>query len=114
MAVTELYTFNASVSTTELSITAGGSTLQTRTTACAACVVFDLSALAKGDSFKIRVYEKARSADTQRQLTYWTVSGVQGELWTTPTFMLINGWDFSIIRTAGADRTITASVRAAS
>lgn len=108
----ELFTFSATVSTTELSLTGGTSTIQTRTTAGVFWVFIDgVANMAKGDSFKIRVYEKTRSADTQRQVDYWTMSGVQDELWTSPQIGLLNGWDFTIVRTAGADRAITASVR---
>ena len=111
MAVTEPYTFNATVSTTELSIVSGTSTLQNITTAGAYQLYVDTSTMAKADEFRIRIYEKVRSADTKRVVQSWSLLGAQGENFVTPTLMLLNGWDFTIVRTAGADRTVTASVR---
>lgn len=116
MAVTEAFTFNSSVSTTELSITNGTSTLANQTTAgCYQCFL-DLSALADGDQFEFRVYEKTRSASTRRVCFYAVIAngqGTDGALWVSPPLLLMNGWDMSIDKLAGTDRTIEASIRKA-
>ena len=116
MAVTEANTFNTSVSTTELSIINGTSTIATSTTAgCYQCYL-DLSVLDAGDRFEFRVYEKVRSASTQRVVmlaTFQHAQGTDGANWVSPPLLLLNGWDMTLKRVAGTDRTIEASIRKA-
>lgn len=112
MALSEAYTFSATVSTTELSITGGTSTIQSRTTAGFYELVISQANLAKGDRFLVRLYEKVTSGGAQEIEVLGEHSGdVVGPFWV-PGRHLRHGWDFTIIRTAGADRTIVASVRA--
>lgn len=114
MALTEPYTFTATCSTTELSLVSGTSTLQTVTDDGVYQVLLDLNALANGDIFTIRFYEKVRSADTKRVFASFTVAHAQGAdnaIWISDSFLLIHGWDVTIQRNAGADRTITGSIR---
>lgn len=114
MAISETHTFSASVSTTELSITGGSTTIQTQTTDGAYQVFVDLSAAAAGDVFAFRAYEKARSSDTQRCVFYTTIA-TQGSAdaygWVSPPLLMMHGWDFTLIKLTGTDRTLTASVR---
>lgn len=112
MAVTQAYSQSAlSVSTTELSITGGTSTIQTRSTPGVYQLYVSTSNLAKGDEFRIRIYEQTISGGSQRVVGAWTLLGVQGENFVTPPLMLMHGWDFTIVRLAGADRTFNCSVR---
>ena len=112
MAITEAYTMSAvTISTTEISIVSGTSSLQAITTSGVYQLWLDLANLVKGDEFRIRAYEKVLSGSTKRQAASWTVLGAQAELFVTPPLTLINGWDFTIIRTAGADRAISGSIR---
>lgn len=72
----------------------------------------DLSALANGDEFELRLYEKISSAGTQRMTQRWPFANVQGDPhYVTPSFMLKHGWDFSLIKLAGTDRSIAWSIR---
>lgn len=111
MALVEKYTFNASVSTTELSLTGGSSTIQARTDAGSYGVFVSTANLAKGDVFQICGYEKVISGGTQRKFASWTISGVHDEDQPPLFFGLMHGWDFTIQRLAGADRTMVVSVR---
>lgn len=112
MAITEAYTMSAvTVSTTELSIVSGTTSLQTIASTGVYQLWLDLANLVKGDEFRIRVYEKVLSTGTKRQAASWSVLGVQAELFVTPPLTLMNGWDFTIIRVAGADRAISGSIR---
>lgn len=72
----------------------------------------DLSALAAGDTFEFRCYEKVLSASTQR-LVYWArFSGVQGSPnWVSPSLVLLHGWDMTLKKIAGTDRSIDWSIR---
>lgn len=110
MAITE-YTINASVSTTEYSITGDSTTIQTQTGDGVMQAFIDFSAMAAGDQYQIRVYEKARSASTQHVVYEAVVSGAQDELFVTPALTVMHGWDVTLDKLTGTDRTIEASVR---
>lgn len=112
MALSEPYTFSTTVSTTELSITAGSSSIQTRTTPGIYELWISKANFAKGDRFVVRLYEKVTSGGAQESKIIGTIRGAKSEPIVYPGIHLRNGWDFTIIRTAGADRTVTASVRA--
>jgi hypothetical protein len=112
--VTEEYTYNVSTSTTELSITGGTSSIQTRTGGGWRQLFVDAFTMAKGDEFEIALYEKVEgTGGTQRKCVLGRLTDVQSTLWCSPILPLINGWDFSIRKIAGTDRTIEASVRKA-
>lgn len=113
MAFSEAFTQDdLSVSTTELSLTGGTSTIQTRTDDGVYQLFLDTANTAKADEFKIRLYEKPLSGSTQRLVETWTIMGDQGDkVFYTPQYILMHGWDFTIQRTAGADRTFDASIR---
>lgn len=116
MPISEAYTTNASVGTTEFSVTGNSTTVQAQTTAGAYSLVLDVNTLADGDLFEVRVYEKAIAAGTQRVARCWTIGNAQGAdngLWISPPLMLINGWDFTLKKSTGTDRTIPASIRKA-
>lgn len=112
--ITEAYTYNTSTSTTELSITGGTSTIQTRTDAGQYQLWVDAFSMAKGDEFEIAVYEKVEgTGGTQRRMVLGRIADVQSRLWFSPVMALKNGWDFAIKKIGGTDRTIEASVRKA-
>lgn len=114
MALTEAWVGSFTSSTTELSLISGTSTLQANTTAGVYQVFLDLSALVNADEFEFRIYEKVQAGSTKRVFFISTISDAQGAdnaNWVSPAFELINGFDFTLKRTAGADRTIEYSVR---
>lgn len=115
MALSEPYGANSlTVSTTELSLVSGTSTLQTVADDGVYQAFLDLSALAIGDGFIFRVYEKVNSAGTKRVVwsaMFTHAQGVDNAIFVTPTLILLHGWDMTIIRTAGADRSIPYSIR---
>jgi hypothetical protein len=115
MAVTEVFEIDGvTVGATELSVLSGTTTLQTNTTAGAYQLFVDAGSMAKADEYRIRVYEKVEATGgTKKVLGAWTLLGVQDEVFCTPTFMLMNGWDFTIQKIAGTDRAFDASVRKA-
>jgi hypothetical protein len=112
--VTELYSMtNVTVSTAEVSVVSGTTTLQSVNNAGVYQIFFDWSNLAKGDEYVVRVKEKVVSTGAQKLIAQWTVSGAQNEVPPTPSFMLINGWDVTVQKVAGTDRAISASIRKA-
>ena len=106
------FTGSQSVSTTEYSLTNGTTTLATQAVVGMYQAVLDLNAVAAGDAFEFRVYEKSRAADTKRLSFYAAFAGAQScPVWFSPAVLLGAGWEMSIVKTAGTDRTITWSVR---
>jgi hypothetical protein len=94
-----------------LSIVSGTTTLSNDTTDGVYQLWVDASTVAKGDVFKVRVYEKCLSGSTKDVFAQWSIMGVQSELFVTPTFILMHGWDMTIQKVSGTDRAFTASIR---
>lgn len=113
MAITELYSGSATISTTEISLVSGTSTTQSITTDGIYQVFLDLNALANGDVFELRVKEKVRSSDTQRIVFLMSFANAQTSQpnAATPSLILMHGWDITIIKISGTDRAIPWSIR---
>jgi hypothetical protein len=112
LAISEAYTFSAvTVSGTELSFVSGTSSLQAIAVAGVYQLYVDAANMAKADEFRIKVKEKVLAGGTQRTLSQWSLLGVQTEAFVTPTLVLINGFDFTIIKIAGTDRAFSGSIR---
>lgn len=116
MPISEPYELDGvTVGSTELSIVSGTTTLQT----IADDGVYQLwldpvgAAVAKGDEFRVRIYEKVISSGTKRVVFSATISDAQAEVWTFPPLMLLHGWDMTIQKIAGTDRAWDASIRKA-
>jgi len=90
-----------------------GTDPDTTTGAFQFCV--ELSALARGDTLEVRVYEKINdTGDTARQCKKWVFSNEQDDLlFVSEAFMLVIGFRFSIKQTTGTGRTFQWSIRKA-
>lgn len=116
MAVTVAFSGSETVSTTEWSLTTDTSGPDVDTTAGCFQAFLDLSALAAGDRFEFRIYEKVLSGGTQRVAmlaTFQHAQGTDGAVWISPSFLLLNGWDMTLKKAAGTDRNIDWSIRKA-
>ena len=113
MAIAELYSGSATISTTEISLVSGTSSLQSDATDGIYQVFLDLNALANGDVFELKVKEKVRSADTQRVVYIIPIAQAQtGQPnLASPSLILMHGWDVTLIKISGTDRAISWSVR---
>ena len=112
--VTELYTNSASISTTEYSLTNNSTTIAAKTDDGPIQVFLDLNAMAAADAYTFVVYEKVTSGGTQRVLWRSYFRGAQTEPhWVSPSILVTHGWDVTLKRTAGSDRTIAWSIRTA-
>jgi hypothetical protein len=112
MPISEAYTLNAvTVGTTELSIVSGTTTLANDTNDGVYSLMVDSGNMAKGDEFRVRVYEKCLTGSTKKVIDGWTMLGVQGRNHYTPPMILMHGWDMTIQKIAGTDRAFTASIR---
>lgn len=107
MAFTESYTQSAlSISTTELSLTGGTSTLVARTDDGYYAARIFIASMAAGDQFLIKVYEKLLSGSSQ--VAFWEIpilNAMSAPLYL-PAVLLTHGWEFSAIKVAGTNRNL--------
>jgi len=112
MAISEPYELDGVTVGAELSVVSGTTVTQTITDDGVYQLWVDAAAMQKGDEYRIRLYEKVEgTGGTKRVFASWTLLGVQTEIFVTPTFILINGWDMTITKIAGTDRAFDASIR---
>jgi hypothetical protein len=78
-------------------------------------VFLDLTALAAGDAFQLRVKEIAVSGGTQGVVFDETLAPAGGAfttpIYASPALQLMNGWDVTLIKVSGTDRAIPYSIR---
>jgi hypothetical protein len=114
MAFTELFQADASVSTTEYSLTNDSTTIANQTTDGLYQVLLHLSPLDALDVFDFAVHEKVFSGGTRRKHPVARLAGLQGGgggTYVSPPFILMHGWDFTLQKIAGADQSIFWSIR---
>lgn len=112
MAISEAYSNTASISTTEYSLTANSTTLGAITTDGVYQLFIDFNAMVAGDQYQVRIYEKAVSGGTQRVIYQSILTGAQDEpIFVAPSLILIHGWEMTVKRLAGSDRSIPWSIR---
>lgn len=114
MAITEAYSGTNSSWGTEYSLTNASAPASAAQTDDGVYQLFlDLSAMASGDTYVVKVYEKVRSAGTRRVVLSHTLVGAQTDPnWCFPALTLLHGWDFSLVCTAGTNtRAIEWSIR---
>jgi hypothetical protein len=115
MAITLTYkSGNAATITnteTSLAVDGGSTTLQTLTDKGLYQLIYKSTAMAKGDEFRLRVYEKASTGASKSVLFSATLSDVQSEQFTHPPVMLGLGWDMTAQRTGGSNRAAHWSIR---
>jgi hypothetical protein len=103
----EAFTGTETVGTTEWSMTTDTSGPDVEATAGVFQAFLDLNAVAAGDTFEFKVYEKVRTGDTQRAVYSARFAGGQGTpVWVSPTLILGVGWDMTLKKIAGTDRAI--------
>jgi hypothetical protein len=103
----EAYTGSHTVSTTEWSLTTDTSGPDAEATAGIFQAFIDFNAVAAGDVFEVKAYERCRTGGTQRLVYSARIANAQGSpLWASPALALGIGWDFTLIKIAGTDRTI--------
>jgi len=112
MAITEAFSGSASISTTEYSLPNSSTTLTPQTGDGVYQLFLDLNALVAGDEYELKIYEKCRTGDTQRVVERWSFAGTQSlPLFASPSLILMHGWDITLNKIAGTNRTINWSIR---
>ena len=100
------------VGTTEYYLVSASTTQTLQTTEGTVQVFVDTNAIAAGELFRLRLYEKTRTADTVRLVESWFIPGTQSKpMWVSPAFALSRGWEWSLTKITGTDRAIPYSVR---
>ena len=110
MAISEAYSGTASISTTEFSCPNNSTTLTPVTADGVYQMFLDTSDMVEGDQLQIRIYEKCRSADTQRIIYEAVLTGAMAETWVSPSLILLHGWDVTLDALAGTI-TVNWSIR---
>lgn len=101
------YSGTATIGTTEWSMTTNTAGPDVDTNTGVYQPVVDLSAMAAGDIFEWNLYEKAISGGTQRLAQTAQFANAQGTpLWFGPAVFLGNGWDMTLQKVSGTDRSI--------
>lgn len=96
------------VGTTEHSLTTDSSSIAEDTTSGVFQAFLDLANVAAGDTFRFRVYEKVIAGGAQRVIYTSEFSGAQvTPVAACPPLFLGIGWDMSLEKIAGTDRTIS-------
>ena len=96
-----------SVGTTELSLISGTTTLQTSTVEGYFTLKIDPAAMAQGDEYLLTLYETAATGGTKRAVTTWPLFGNQQRNHIAPGFPLGVGWDWTIQKVTGTDRSFS-------
>lgn len=110
--LSELFSGVASISTTEYSLTNNSTTIATQNTEGRYQLFLDVANLQSGDVYNVFLRERVTAGGTQRQQLLAVLTGPTPPLWIQPVDMqLMHGWDFTMQRTAGADRAISWSIR---
>lgn len=103
---------SASISTTEYSLVNNSTSIAADTTDGVYQLWLDLNALTATEEYELKGYEKVQGAGTQRMFMHAYILGVQSEAnYVSPSVMLGNGWDWTLKKLAGTDRTIGWSIR---
>jgi hypothetical protein len=112
MAISEAFQNSATIGASEYFL-ASNSTVKTDQTDDGVYQLWlDLNALANGDEYRIRAYERISSGGTSRIAMEWTVAHAQSEpMYVTPSLIFLHGWEFSVTKLAGTDRSIAWSIR---
>lgn len=100
-------TDEATIGTTEYSIIADSTTLATETTDRVDSAIIFFHNLAAGDVYRIRVYESGGLTPTKRAVCDWYVGHAQAVPgFALPSLILGVGYDITVQKIAGTDRTI--------
>jgi hypothetical protein len=114
MAITEAFAGTEAVTqATEWSLTTDTAGPDVQTDDGIYQLFLDLSTLVDGDTLAVRGYEKVQAADAQGRFFRQDISNAQGaeDLWPSPSFILLHGWDFTLQMISVTTRTITWSIR---
>jgi hypothetical protein len=101
---------SASISTNEYFLFGNSTVASYQTTDAYLYGIIDFANMIAGDQYRIRVYEKANGSSALAVVDAY-VSGVQSGPYEIAVRLMTEGYEVSVLRTAGTDRTIGWSLR---
>ncbi len=112
MAITETHQSSATIGVTEYFLASASTTKTDQTTDGVYQLWLELNNLANGDEYRVRVYERISSGGTTRVAMEWVIAHTQSQpLFVTPSLIFLHGWEFSLTKLTGTDRSIAWSIR---
>lgn len=110
MAIT-ITSDSATIGATEYFLASDSTTATYQTTDCVLQAWIDLSNLAAGDEYTIRLYEKVNGSSALL-VESWTRAGAEVKPgFTIPSTIVGEGWEVSVQKVSGTDRAIGWSLR---
>jgi hypothetical protein len=100
---------SASISTTEFSLPSNSTTRVPQTTACRLTGDIDLSNMAAGDQYRIRIYDKVNGSAQLVLFEAWPPAGTGA--YVLPPRDVNEGWDVTLLLVTGSARTIGWSLK---
>jgi hypothetical protein len=111
MAITVAYTGTATIGVTEYSLVNNSTTLASSTDVGVYQVFINFANMAAGDEYEIKIKEKVTSGGSQQNIYTAVLDGAQSTPFVTPTLVLMLGWDVTVDKILGTDRSISWSIR---
>lgn len=114
MTISQPYVSSGTVSTTEYSLPNVGnySAANAITTDGVYQMFIGVNNIASGDQFQFKIYEKVYTAGPQYVVYQADLVGPQSPpVLIFPSLVLVNGWDVTIKKITGTDRSFTWSIR---
>lgn len=105
------YENSASISTTEYSLPNNSTSLTPITVQGIYQVAIDFSALTITEEYEYKIKEKVTASGSQLVWYTGTIVGPMVEALPFPSLILGHGWDVTVKKIAGTDRTIGWSIR---
>ena len=109
MSIT-ITTDSATISTTEYGLASDSTSITYQTDDCDLTVLVRIASMAAGDQFRLRLYEKVNGGTAE---VVWEsiVTGVQPGPIVMPRLVVGEGWEATVQKLAGTDRTVHWSLR---
>jgi hypothetical protein len=101
---------SATIGTTEYSLPNDSTSLTAQTDDCILQVWIDFANMTAAEEYEVKVYEKI-NAGTARIVYKTNVIGAQSHPLVTPSLIVGEGWDVTVDKIAGTDRSIAWSIR---
>ena len=113
MAITVAYEMDGvTVGATPISLVSGTTTVSDTAESGVFQIWIDTSTIAKADEFLLTISEKVEATGgTRRTCMTQTFLGVQGQIWFSPTLILMHGWNATLTKVAGTDRAFDTNIR---
>lgn len=112
MAISESHTGSATIGTTVYYLASASTTATPQTTDGVYQLFIDLENLAAGDIVQVCCWEKVTAAGSFEKVWIDNVTGpLDSPHYVTPSLVLMHGWEFSLAKITGTDRTLSWSIR---